>query len=137
MRAEATKEAGRLPALVVDDDRDTRELLCQLLAREGLQPLRAYNGREAMVFLRVQTPRLVVLDLAMPEMNGWDLLAAIRVNGDLAQVPVIVVAGRSLRAAGLHRADVAAYFEKPLDIPAFRRTIQALIHRVGEGTHAP
>lgn len=126
----------RAVVLVADDDVETRELLCELLEAEGFRPLRAYNGREAMLFLHAHAPQLVVLDLAMPEMTGWDVLEAMKKSPELARVPVLVVAGRPLRSSGLRRADVAAYLQKPVDVDHFRELVAAL-RRVASGRVGP
>ncbi|MGC4113546.1 MAG: response regulator [Myxococcales bacterium] len=118
--------AERVPVLVVDDDVEMRELLCELLNLNGFKPLRAYNGREAMVFLHSQAPRFVVLDLMMPEMTGWDVLHEMRADPALATVPVIVVAGRPPKSSGVERKEIAAYFQKPLDVERFEEVLEVL-----------
>lgn len=120
------RAAEPLPALVVDDDVEMRELLCELLRLNGFKPLRAYNGREAMVFLHSAAPRFVVLDLMMPEMTGWDVLKAMKSDHTLASVPVIVVAGRTPGASGIRRSDITAYFQKPLDVERFESVLELL-----------
>ncbi len=120
------RAAEPLPVLVVDDDGETRELLCELLRLNGFKPLRAYNGREAMVFLHSARPRFVVLDLMMPEMTGWDVLHEMKADPALTSVPVIVVAGRPPGSSGIGRKEIAAYFQKPLDIQRFEEVIDIL-----------
>lgn len=126
---EHVHEQGNGRVLVVDDDRDMRDLLCQILAEAGFKPVRAYNGREAMVLLHSISPRFVILDLAMPEMSGWDVLKAMKTDRALAAVPVVVVAGRPLLSSGLRKSDVAAYLQKPLDVERFSLVLDYFRHR--------
>jgi CheY-like chemotaxis protein len=79
--------------LVVDDSPDARDLSVAVLEEAGYSATTAKNGKEALEFLagNPHLPRLVVLDLAMPVMNGWELLAILRSYQRLAAIPIIVV----------------------------------------------
>src|SRR5689334_25425820 len=74
--------------LVVDDDADIRGAVQLLLRTAGFEVVAARNGREALQLLDSEEPGLIVLDLMMPEMDGWDFLAHAETNA-----PVIVVSG--------------------------------------------
>ncbi len=77
--------------LVVEDDDDTRDALCQLLIGQGYDVVFARNGREALQILRRLSPALIITALSMPVMSGWQLLDAVR-NKQLAKhVPIIVL----------------------------------------------
>lgn len=76
--------------LVVDDDRETREALRTALEDEGYTVAVAANGAEAMAKLEERPPRLVLLDLVMPIVDGWEVLDRMRANPALAGVPVCV-----------------------------------------------
>ncbi|MDD5630034.1 MAG: response regulator [Elusimicrobia bacterium] len=83
-----------MPAvLVVDDDAAVRGMLCAALSAQGYETLAAGNGREALACLRGQArrPGLILLDLMMPEMNGWEFLRVQREDPDLARIPVAVI----------------------------------------------
>jgi CheY-like chemotaxis protein len=77
--------------LVVDDDADSRDVLCRFLVRAGHQVNGAPNGREALASILARTPDLIVLDLLMPEMDGTDLLEITRSYLRLQHVPVVVL----------------------------------------------
>jgi len=77
--------------LIVDDDDLNRELLSQLLKKEGHQSATAENGRQAMAMLMGRKFDLVLLDIMMPEMNGFQVLERVKADPDLRHVPVIVV----------------------------------------------
>lgn len=108
----ATRPAA--PVLVVEDDREQRETLCAMLELEGFDHAEAANGREALDYLdRSGAPCLVLLDLEMPVMNGWDFRARQLSDERLASIPVVVVTAND---AGLHDRfpGVAGFLYKPL-----------------------
>ena len=105
--------------LVVEDDADLREMMAQLLTLEGFQAATASNGREALQYLKGRHPDVILLDLMMPVMDGWEFRRQQRADPDLAQVPVIVLSALDqARASGL---DPDAFLKKPLD---FDRLLQ-------------
>jgi CheY-like chemotaxis protein len=83
------------PILVVEDDDDTRDALCTLLAGQSYRVLDATNGREALQLLSHIHPALVIMDLSMPVMTGWQLLDAIHEKRLLPGVPIIVLSADS------------------------------------------
>jgi CheY-like chemotaxis protein len=102
------------PILIVEDDADLREMMAQLLHLEGYETALAANGREALDYLRVNgTPKLILLDLMMPVMDGWEFRREQQRDPEIARVPVVV-----LSALDRGRAiDVIAddFLKKPLD----------------------
>jgi CheY-like chemotaxis protein len=98
---------GAAEVLVVDDDPAAREVLRRTLRREGWQVGEAANGREALDLLaRGGRPGLVLLDLMMPEMDGFETLEAMRSRAAWRDIPVVVVTARDLspdEAAWLRR----------------------------------
>ena len=84
------------PVLVVEDDPATREMLRRLLEKEHCDALEAENGRVGLERLAEQIPQLILLDLMMPEMNGFQFLEEMRANPDWREIPVIVVTAKDL-----------------------------------------
>jgi CheY-like chemotaxis protein len=76
--------------LIVDDDDDVRETLEIILTDEGLEVMTAANGREALQVLRTRRPDVVLLDLLMPEMDGWQTIDALRAEGLRGEVRVVI-----------------------------------------------
>ncbi|HZQ39109.1 MAG TPA: response regulator [Dehalococcoidia bacterium] len=104
--------AGHL--LVVDDDPDIRGVLVLILAGEGWRVITARDGQEALGAIAADPPRLVLLDLSMPIVDGWAVLATLRER--CIDVPVIVLtAGTGADAAALTPPAVAA-LQKPFDV---------------------
>jgi CheY-like chemotaxis protein len=115
--------------LVVDDHADTREAMILLLQLEGHTAVAAGSGRQALELLEALHPRLIILDYAMPEMDGLTLLAQLRANARLAQVPVILFSAEgnaAVREAAM-AAGVAAYVSKAsLDWAALQHEVRRL-----------
>ena len=76
---------------MVDDDAYARELLCRHLQRTGYAVRMATNGEEAIQLARTLQPDVVTLDVLMPQMDGWAVLAAMKADVALADIPVIMV----------------------------------------------
>ena len=99
--------------LVVDDDADFREMLREVLMDEGCTVSEAANGKDALEMLGELTPDLILVDLMMPVMNGWDLFAALQCDARLSSVPVAVLSAVArMRPMGSRRN-----LSKPIDLP--------------------
>jgi len=83
--------ANRAKLLVVDDNAKNVELLDATLTGEGYSVLKAYNGKEALQIIEKERPDLVLLDIRMPEMDGYDVCRAIKANPETASICVIMV----------------------------------------------
>jgi CheY-like chemotaxis protein len=79
--------------LVVDDDDDIREATRDVMERHGYEVVAVGSGAEALAFLIHDTPTLVLLDLQMDDMNGWEVLGALRSSDRFKDVEVVVVTG--------------------------------------------
>jgi signal transduction histidine kinase/DNA-binding response OmpR family regulator/HAMP domain-containing protein len=84
------------PVLVVDDDPTARELMVRMLGGDGWETVQAEHGRQALERLAEQIPSLILLDLMMPEMDGFELLRELRRNESWQTIPVVVVTARDL-----------------------------------------
>jgi CheY-like chemotaxis protein len=85
-----------LPVLVVDDDATVRQLLRRMLEPEGYTVVEAENGRAALERLREGSPALILLDLMMPEMDGFEFLTEFRRNEGWRTIPIVVVTAKDL-----------------------------------------
>jgi CheY-like chemotaxis protein len=95
--------------LVVDDDAEIRDTLSQLLQQEGYTVLRAENGAQALDQLRRGHPDVMLLDLMMPVMSGWEVLEELDDSGEIGNVPIIVVSAMCAPGA-------RACLRKPVDL---------------------
>jgi len=118
--------------LVVDDDDDIRGLVRTLLERIGAEVKEASNGRDGLREFHAWRPDLVVLDVSMPEMDGWNVLERIR---DMSEVPVLMLTARGdelERVRGL-QAGADDYVVKPFGKQELVARVQALIRRAQRG----
>jgi PAS domain S-box-containing protein len=107
-------DAGRV--LLVDDDEDDRELITRYLERGGAEVVSAGGGREALNLLEEVTPDLAIVDLLMPEMDGAELIDAIRRRERLRELPILLVTAKDLSRedlARLSRASAAVLAKGP------------------------
>jgi signal transduction histidine kinase/CheY-like chemotaxis protein/ligand-binding sensor domain-containing protein len=88
--------AAMLTVLVIEDDASTREMLQRTLEKEGWRVTEAANGRAGLAELAKQTPALILLDLMMPEMDGFEFMETLRRSGEPPRVPVIVITAKDL-----------------------------------------
>jgi CheY-like chemotaxis protein len=86
------------PVLVVDDNRDVREMLRRTLEKEGWEVSEAENGRVALQLVAQHRPALILLDLMMPEMDGFEFIVELRKRKAWRDIPVVVVTARELTA---------------------------------------
>jgi signal transduction histidine kinase/DNA-binding response OmpR family regulator len=84
------------PAVVIEDDPASREVLRRTLEQDGWRVCEATNGREGLELLASGNPDLILLDLMMPEMDGFEFVEALRANAAWADIPVVVVTARDL-----------------------------------------
>ena len=114
--------------LVIDDDADIRGLVAELLGRAGLSVEQAEDGRSGLRALHQTPPDLVVLDVSMPDMDGWQTLERIR---DVSAVPVLMLTARGAeleRVRGL-KAGADDYVVKPFGSQELVARVEALLRR--------
>lgn len=114
---------NRYRLLVVDDDREIREALRSALEDEGFTVAVAANGAEALTKLEERRPRLVLLDLMMPIVDGWEVLDRMRADPSLDDVRVCVCSARS-GDLGATRADFVLH--KPFDLDQLKHVVDAV-----------
>jgi CheY-like chemotaxis protein len=100
--------------LLVDDDPSLRDSLSRLLARDGYQVATAADGREGLEAARSLRPGIIVLDVILPRMDGWEVLAALKEDPILASIPVVMLTNLEEMEKGISMGAVD-YLVKPLD----------------------
>ena len=102
--------------LLVEDDESMQEVLRALLEAEGYEVIGAMDGEEALAHLRRGVaPSLIVLDLMLPGMDGFEFRALQRANPAWAKIPVVVYSGMDRLAERVRALEPSAWFEKPID----------------------
>lgn len=122
--------------LVVDDDRKTVELVKLYLERNGYKVICAYDGRDAIEFAKKTLPDLIILDLMLPELDGWEVCRLIRQESD---VPIIMLTARTTEQDKLVGLDLGAddYVIKPFSPRELVARVRAVLRRVGEEYKGP
>ncbi len=114
--------------MIVEDDRDTREMLGRFLELEGFAVQTAENGKLALQALRGEPPCVILLDLMMPVMNGWQFREAQRRDPALAQIPVVIVTAAGPREE-IPEITADGWISKPVDLDQLLEMIGPLCQR--------
>jgi len=114
--------------LAVDDDQDVRTLVCELLVRAGYRVSEAPDGRAALRLLFDERPDLVLLDVSMPQLDGWATLERIR---ELSDVPVVMLSalGAELEKVRALRAGADDYITKPFGRQELLARVETVLRR--------
>lgn len=134
------RTSAAAPVLVVDDDDASRAFLRDALERDGWSVEEAENGRVALERVAAQRPAVVLLDLMMPEMDGFEFLARARATEAYRDVPIVVVTARELSREDRTRllGAVSAVFQKETFGPSdLLRQVRGLIEERATAPHAP
>jgi signal transduction histidine kinase/CheY-like chemotaxis protein len=122
------KRAESGVVLVIDDDNDVHEMMRRTLARHGFAVQSAHNGDEGLRMARDILPRAITLDVMMPGMDGWTVLAALKNDRETADIPVIMLTIVDNRNLGF-ALGAAEYLTKPID----RERLSSVLLRYGAG----
>ena len=141
LRAALRRLPGRIEnSLIVDDDPGMTRLLARMLrsVSPGCRARVEHNGRAALERMREDRPDLVLLDLLMPEMDGYAVLAAMREDPDLRGVPVVVVSARGLHDETVVASTLGLSREDGLSVGEAMRWLKGGLDAfLGAGTSAP
>lgn len=113
--------------LVVDDDPDIRHVVEAILKGEGYRVTTATNGRQAWERIAQQRPDVVLLDLQMPVMTGWELLDLLREQG--VQVPIVVMTAGYRAKAESERHGTAGHLAKPFELGDLLAVVEGCLER--------
>jgi DNA-binding response OmpR family regulator len=122
----ATHQPRDKSVLVVDDDPNIRSLLQQELTEAGYRVRLAEDGRKALTLIREEIPGLVILDVMMPEMNGFDVAAVLKNDPATMDIPIIILSIVEDKERGF-RLGVDRYLTKPIDTGSLFREVDALL----------
>src|SRR4051812_7332278 len=118
--------------LVVEDEKDTRDALTLLLEREDYCVRVAANGREALQRLRGERPDVILLDLAMPVMDGREFRRRQKRDPALASIPVVIVSAAAEVGQEAVALGAASYLDKPVDPKRLLVTVRRVCGQGGE-----
>ena len=115
--------------LLIDDELNSRKLVKLLLEREGYKALTAANGQEGLLLAKVHQPSLILLDVIMPKMNGFETLRRLREDQDTTHIPVVMVTAKGTEhdIAASFRLGAVFHIEKPYETKDLLQKIEAAI----------
>jgi two-component system, OmpR family, response regulator VicR len=102
--------------IYVEDDPEIVDLVSLIVSRHGYKVTGVYNGREGLQRIIDEKPDLVLLDLMIPELDGWEIFQSLKMNESTSNIPIIIITAKSQpidQVIGIHIAKVDAYICKP------------------------
>jgi two-component system response regulator VicR len=118
----------------IEDEPEMIELVKLILGRKGFELIGAMGGRDGLETVRNVKPDLVLLDLMMPDMDGWEVYQQMKADEELKDIPVIVVTAKAQsidKVLGLHIAKVDDYVTKPFGPQELLQSVERVL---GKGT---
>jgi two-component system cell cycle response regulator DivK len=115
--------------LVVEDNEENRDALARRLERRGFEVLLAVDGKAGVAAAKAEKPDVVLMDMNMPELDGWEATRQIKADPDLAAVPVIALTAHAMsgdRERALE-AGCADYHTKPIEFPKLLAQIETIL----------
>jgi two-component system response regulator ResD len=121
--------------LLVDDERAIRTICRVNLEGEGIAVAEAQDGAEALEHVRTEQPSLVLLDVMMPEVDGWKVAAELAADEDLREIPVVFLSARAADEDRQRAQQLGAvgYVVKPFDPLGLADTVRDVLGRVARG----
>ena len=123
--------------LYIEDDPEMIDLVTLILSRRGFTVKGAQGGRQGLDLLTVETPDLILLDLMMPDMDGWDVFQQIKGNALSQKIPVVIITAKSQmidKVLGLHIAGVDDYICKPFHPQELWDSVERIFARQDQPT---
>ena len=114
----------------IEDEPEMVDLIKLILGRKGFELIGAMGGREGLDAIRRVKPDLVLLDLMMPDMDGWEVYQQIKADDELRRIPVIVVTAKAQsidKVLGLHIAKVDDYVTKPFGPQELLQSVERVL----------
>lgn len=114
----------------IEDEPEMIDLVSLILGRQGFDVIGANGGVEGLETVRKEKPDLILLDLMMPDMDGWEVYQQIKADEELRQIPVIVVTAKAQsidKVLGLHIAKVDDYITKPFGPQELLESVEKIL----------
>lgn len=125
-------ELYRKNVVCIDREEQTHEIIGQICDELGVEVASAYTAKDGMILIQDTDPALIIMELTLPDLHGYEIVAFVRNNPELAQIPIIIVASldsETDRALALTVAKVKDYVIKPFKVSEFRRRIWQLLNQ--------
>jgi DNA-binding response OmpR family regulator len=130
-----TKQSRRVA--YIEDEGEMIDLVRLILSRQGFTVLGANGGKEGVELILKEKPELILLDLMMPDMDGWDVYHQIKSDENSRDIPVIVITAKAQdidKTLGLRVAKVDDYIAKPFSPQELTERIEKVLAKAGKAT---
>jgi DNA-binding response OmpR family regulator len=127
---------GVAPRVLIVDDESSIRTICRVnLETDGLAVIEAADGREALEDVRRERPELVLLDVMMPDVDGWQVAAELAADPETSEIPVVFLSARASREDKARAQELGAvgYIVKPFDPVALSVAVRGVLERVRRG----
>lgn len=124
--------AEKRRVLCIEDEPEMIDLMRLILERRGFEVLGAVGGRQGLDAIREHMPDLVLLDLMMPDVDGWEVYRQMKADAELRDIPVVIVTAKSQsidRVLGLHIAKVDDYVTKPFGPGELTESVERVLRK--------
>jgi two-component system response regulator VicR len=124
-----------IPVLYIEDDSEMIDLVTLILHRRGFKVIGANGGREGLDLVKKSSPGLILLDLMMPDMDGWDVYQQLKASEETRSIPVIIITAKAQpidRVLGLEIAKVDDYISKPFHPVELLDSIERVLAKAGQ-----
>ena len=131
------EETKRL--VYIEDEQEMIDLVRLILSRRGVEVIGANGGREGLDAVRKHLPQLVLLDLMMPDMDGWDVYQQMKAEEVTRDIPVIIITAKAQsidKVLGLHIAKVDDYIAKPFSPNELVESVERVLAQHKENTQS-
>jgi len=126
------KDSPKKTIVCVEDEPEMVDLIRLILSRKGFEVLGAGTGVEGLDLIRKRSPDLVLLDLMMPDMDGWEVYQQMKAGEKTRDIPVIVVTAKAQsidKVLGLHIAKVDDYIAKPFSPQDLLASVEKVLNK--------
>jgi two-component system, cell cycle response regulator DivK len=117
--------------LLVEDNEMNRDMLSRRLTRKGYEVILAQDGQEGVTTASARLPDLILMDMSLPVLNGWEATRQLKENPGTAHIPIVALTAHALNTDREKAAEAGcdAYETKPIDLPRLIETIEQLLVR--------
>jgi len=127
-------KAEQISVVCIEDEPEMIDLVRLILSRKGFNVIGADGGIKGLEMVRQEKPDLVLLDLMMPDMDGWEVYQQIKADPELRDIPVVVVTAKAQsidKVLGLHIAKVDDYITKPFGPQELLESVEKILGMSG------
>jgi len=125
----------KIKILVVDDNRDGRELVAKVLMNKGYLVIEACDGEEALEKAIAERPALILMDISLPKINGYEVTRLLKSREDFNDIPIVALTAHAMKGdrEKALSAGCQGYIPKPISVRELPEQVRCFINKGGEG----